>query len=92
MTEDKALDITGREIKVGDVLAVGQRSGNSGALDIRVVSKVEKRNISSWNPDSLDWSVKTNAGGWLRDLNKVLIVPKDIFKDSDIWELVKDAN
>lgn len=88
---DNPTDITGREIKIGDVLAVGQRSGNSGALDIRVVADIKKKKIYSWT-EELYWSVKTTAGGWLRDMDKVLIVPKELFKDSDIWETVKNAN
>ena len=45
-------DILDREIKIGDIVVHGQRSGNSGALYVKIVTDTRKVN-RSWGQDEL---------------------------------------
>lgn len=40
-------DFLGQEIKIGDIVAHGQRSGNSGVISIKIVK--ELRTVDKWN-------------------------------------------
>jgi hypothetical protein len=71
-------DITGREIKVGDILVVGQRRGNSGSLEIRVVAGFKDYKPYSWR-DDIEKKIKTTIGSYLLDLEKTLIVSRETF-------------
>lgn len=42
-------DILGREIKVGDIVAHGQRSGNGGSISVKVVTEIAKRKPDRWS-------------------------------------------
>jgi hypothetical protein len=79
-------DITGREIKIGDILAVGQRSGNSGDLDIRVVAGF-KEYEDRWR--GTQTKIKTTIGSYLTDTGKTIIVSEDTFTGTDLEAMVK---
>ena len=81
-------DITGRTIKVGDILAVGQRRGNSGALDIRVVAGFATR--KTWSRE--EETCKTTSNGFLQRTEKTLIVPKELFVGSRFEEWINEQS
>jgi len=81
-------DITGRTIKVGDILSVGQRSGNSGCLDIRVVCGF-KESVDKWTKKTYT-RIKTTAGGYLQIPEKTLIVPLDCFIGTEMEKEIKN--
>lgn len=82
-------DITGREIKIGDILAVGQRRGNSGDLDIRVVMGFKESPNQYVENDNVV-TIKTTVGGYLRDLSKILIVTKDLFNKTKMEKVIQE--
>lgn len=45
-------DILGREIKVGDIVAHGTRSGNSGELSVKIIADIIEKKEYEWS-DSL---------------------------------------
>lgn len=82
-------DITGREIKVGDILAVGQRYGNSGTLDIRVVAGFREYEKWAYTGKVKKVKIKTTIGSYLLFGEKTIIVPKEIFKGTKMEEEIE---
>lgn len=82
-------DITGRVIKKGDILAVGQRSGNSGDLDIRIVKDIVER-PNPWREGDFISKIKTTTGGYLQIPEKTIIISEDTFKGTKLEKWVRE--
>ena len=71
-------DITGREIKKGQILAVGVRSGNSGDLTIAIVKDIKEVD-NEYVRNSKTTKIQVTSGRYLGNSNKTLIVPESVF-------------
>lgn len=83
-------DILGREIKVGDIVAHGTRSGNSGDLNVKIVAGVKEDTCKvinyyygkrKWNPDIQEWKdvpafYEKGGSGWAQ--GNILIVTESV--------------
>lgn len=97
----KFVDILGTEIEEGDFVAIGQRSGNSGALSVAIVletlvnekaysdyDKYKIRVLGSYKKYTGGFQANTRHGDTYPD--RVIVINESVPRE--LWEVLTDAN